>query len=106
MDELDLMLSIAKNGLGPLTEPLRFRLRAVVECPCEEHWDEAQGILLSWSPMVTLWQAVIAVDPSFPRTGKVTDAVGELVLDWQRVPDSDLLLRAICYGVTLEQRGD
>jgi hypothetical protein len=103
-------LNAASNMLGPLPGEVRARLMAAIANPCEETWDDAHTIILSWPERgmgVTLWQAVIAVDPSFPRTGPVTrwaDDNSELgghsepVSGWERIPDAELILAAINYA--------
>jgi hypothetical protein len=58
----------AGTAFGPLSLGTRRSLRAELECPCEDHWDTAAHCVVN-SRGQTLWQAVIAVDPSFPANG-------------------------------------
>ena len=75
------------------------RLRAVVMDPSQKTWGDAhcitvRGNLLSTGQAIgniTLWQAVLEIDPAFPRSKPAGES-------WPRVPTSDLLRRAI--GVT------
>lgn len=77
------------NAFGALSDEVRARLRAVLTRPTQASWDAAHCIILTWAPRhYTLWQAVIAVDPTFPRS-KPCDA------PWPRIPDSFTIARAI-----------
>ncbi len=81
------------NIFGNLAPDLRRRLEAVIENPNHETWDNAYSICISG--FTTLWQAVIAIDPTFPRTGPVEDRAGHRLKGWERVPDQLTLYRAL-----------
>jgi len=88
-------LDLAAGMLGkPLTEDARGRVLAVVADPGQETWADAHGIILAPFPGfgLTLWQAVLAVDPSFPDRGPATGQ------PWPRIPTTDLLEQAINYA--------
>lgn len=89
-------LDQATNMFGHLTGEVRERLVAVLANPTQETWGNAYSIILNQGTWTTLWQAVLAVDPTFPRTGP---ALGE---PWPRVPDYDTICRALQYAVTEE----
>jgi hypothetical protein len=92
-------LDMAANMLGkPLTEDTRARLAAVLADPSQETWEDAHGIVIAPHPGfgLTLWQAVLAVDPSFPRTGP-SYTTGRWV-GWDRIPTTALLEQAINYA--------
>lgn len=91
-------LDQARNIFGPIAPDIRQRLLQVAFCPCEEHWDDASGIILNgWT---TLWQAVVAVDPTFPRTGPTSTLHGHNdISGWPRVPDRDLIIAAVRKAV-------
>jgi len=92
-------LDLASSMLGPLTEDSRARLLAVVENPTRDNWEDAHRIILRGDgPMLTLWQAVIAVDPTFPRRGTLTDQHGKVIEDWHTIPDRETLRQAIAYA--------
>ena len=97
---IDLELGLASNMLGQITGEVRLRLKAVVENPTEENWDDTHGIILNKRSMRcgTLWQAVLAVDPTFPQVGPTTDEKGRRLSGWRRVPDRALLIRAIKFA--------
>lgn len=96
--EIEQELDMARNMLGRLRPKERTRLRAVVYHPTEETWEDAHSIIVGADGHTTLWQAVIAVDPTFPREGPAIDARGRLVGRWKRIPSQDLLLEALKYA--------
>lgn len=53
------------NFSGPLSPEIKRRLRAVLADSNERPWNDTFAILLK--PYMTLWRAVLDVDPSFPR---------------------------------------
>lgn len=99
----------AENLFGKLDDCCRARLEAVIADPTEQTWDEAHSLIVSLQrPSLigtTLWQAVIAVDPSFPHRGPNVDGQGHRIGSWARVPDRDVLLRALRWAVSEEPDG-
>lgn len=98
-------LDLARDGFGnPLDPGIRRKLVALLENPCQETWDEAHGIILCphGGFGTTVWKAVLAVDPTFPVTGKAWRRLGNgervVTAPWPRIPDLDLLLRALRYA--------
>lgn len=103
-------LNLAENFWGPLDGEIRARLKAVLERPSEETWEDAHSIILQADGTgfgLTLWQAVIAVDPSFTRTKPCAtagsgrfrpkfDAAGA----WPEIPTSDLIDKALRYALS------
>lgn len=83
------ILNDCKNLWGRLEGDSLKRLRDVLANPTQETWEEAFTLIISINDgWVTLWQAVLAVDPTFPQ-GKGPDGL------WPRVPDSLTIARAI-----------
>lgn len=101
-------LNLASNMWGPIGGELRARLVAAIERPGEETWDDAYTVILDRGSWLTLWQAVIAVDPSFAAvSGPVTQWVednsrlgghSEPVAGWERTPDAETIIQAIGYA--------
>jgi hypothetical protein len=78
---------------GPLKPEVLVRLEAFFANPCDETWNDASTILLTTSPrMLTFWQAVRAVDPSYPFMKRGPN--------WPRVPDFFTARRALEYART------
>jgi hypothetical protein len=81
----------AANLFGPIGPDQKKRILRYLEKPTEKGWDNIQCIVISeqagFTRPRTVWQAVIAVDPTFPRSkeGKT----------WERIPDPFTVARAI-----------
>jgi hypothetical protein len=99
-------LDLATNFFGRLAPEYRKMLRAVVENPTQETWEHAYTIILSKDVGMglTLWQAVIAVDPSFPKVGPASTykwgRTGKTVKrgKWKKIPTRETLIAAIKYA--------
>jgi hypothetical protein len=81
-------LAECRNVFGGLKGDVRTRLLAVLNNPCQQTWDDAHTIIMTGAKMTTLWQAVIAVAPTFPRSKGIDEP-------WPVVPDQFTLCRAI-----------
>jgi hypothetical protein len=92
----------ATNIFGPLSAAVRARVLALVANPGPDTWDDACTIILNSGPGtgfgITLWQAVMQVDPDCPRSG-VPYRLGETQTPTQRwdgyTPDPMTVLSAI-----------
>ena len=85
------------NKRNALSNALRGELFDALEAADRD--PEVRVIILRGAgKWLTLWQAILAVDPTFPNTGKVTDQAGRVVEDWRRFPDSVLIARAIRHA--------
>lgn len=100
--DIERELARSVNLWGRLTAPIKTRLRAAVYQPTEETWNNAYSIIVGSDGWMTLWQAVIAVDPTFPRSGPATDARGRQVERWEKVPSQETLIRALRYATKEE----
>ena len=87
-----------RNMLGrPLSAESIKRIKRFLADPTAENWDDIHGIIISpgKGEVITIWNAVLALDPTFPRTGRATDLKGNVVKEWERVPTPLEVLRAI-----------
>jgi len=92
---IELELDLAKNAFGePLTDFYKGAIRQYLDNPTLDNWDIIHGIIID-KHFTTLWQAVIAVDTKFPRTGRGTDVKGTIVKEWSRIPSPDIVRRAL-----------
>lgn len=91
-------LDFATNLFGKMKSPERSRLMALINNPNQQTWDDAHGIILNRQNWMTLWQAILAIDPTFPTRGQAKDDRGRVVEKWPRVPTSDLVIRALKYA--------
>jgi hypothetical protein len=89
---VDALFKGLDNGIGLiLIQPdIKARLRRALLAPTRENWLDAYGIVLRRRALhgawLTMLEAVIAVDPTFPHTQP----------DWTtRVPDQLLIARAL-----------
>jgi len=96
--DIEIELDLARTMWGELHPKYRTLLRALLYHPTEETWDNAHNIILNPRGMLTLWQAVIAIDPSFPKVGPSHDSRGRIVERWRRIPSQALLLAALQYA--------
>jgi len=79
------------NLLGPqLGEGVKTRLQELLANPCQETWESAHPIIITASG-TTMWQAVMAVDPDFPRSKSWEEP-------WPKIPDQLTLYRAIRHA--------
>lgn len=83
------------NLFGPIKPEIRQRLDACLENPTEKTWEEAYSIIINGDHMISLWQAVVAADQTFPMTGPVETLEGKRLEGWKRVPDKVTLVRAL-----------
>ncbi len=94
----DIDLRLATDALGwPISEGARGRLLAYMAAPGREGWEAIHSIMLG--PETSVWSAVLAMDPSFPRTGPRRDCRGRIRgPGWRRFPTPAQLAQAIGYA--------
>lgn len=73
---------------GPLVPEAIRRLEAFFNRPSKDSWNTAYRIIIVGHPMTTLWQAVCAVDPKFPKRRPTFD-------NWPAIPDLFTARRAL-----------
>jgi hypothetical protein len=93
-------MNLARNMFGALSPRLRARIIHFIQNPCFETWDDISSIIINWASAeaCTIWQAVICVDPTFPRSGRVTDQKGKMVREWERIPTVETLKKALEFA--------
>jgi len=81
----------------PLSPSYKKRIRRFLANPTTDTWDDIQGIIIRPSPGlgVSIWEAVLEIDPTFPRRGRATDMDGHIIEDWKRIPTPLQVLQAI-----------
>lgn len=89
-------LNNATNILGKLSPQVQARIQAYLENPTTDGWQDISGIIVNHASIRhgTIWQAIRAVDPTFPNEGRTTGQ-GEVTKEWTRIPDAMLVARAI-----------
>lgn len=79
-----------RDPYGPLSNPRRALLEQLLRAPDQQLWDRARGLIIRPIPLVTLENAVKAVQKQ---------------VDIMKSPDPFTLYRALRYAVDYETRG-
>lgn len=94
--QFEALLERCSTGMDrPLPPDCRARILRLYANPTAETWDHAFCINIA-PGMTTLWQAVIAIDPSFPRSSGSTRASAEK--RWPQVPTREQIVAAIKHA--------
>ena len=101
MKNLDKLLDGGCSMLGKITPEYRKKIERYFQRPTVKNWREINGIIINWdNPFChTIWQAWIAVDPTAPRSGEVTDYEGNIVEPWAKIPDVFTLRKALEFAI-------
>ena len=94
--------------LGRLDDDMRERLEGLYAAPTPTKWNDCHGIILAPSPGfgVSLWQALINVDPqNTPKVGP-TFALGQEEPNWEWSPTRQAIHRAISNAARLTEEQD
>lgn len=73
------------------------RVQAYLNEPTADRWDDISGILVDGHS--TIWQLLIELDSTFPKSGRTKDVMHKVVEEWERIPTPLEVLRAIKQGV-------
>lgn len=96
---IEIELDLARTCFGQLTDTQRMWLQAFYYFPSDETWDECCNLTIQpYGMLNTVWQAVCAVDPTFPTRGPAVDAYGNRVELWPRIPTPDLFRNALVFA--------
>lgn len=87
------------NLFGALSPEVRARLFNVVDKPSQDTWNDAHSIILTGSPVTTLWQALLA-HTDYDVTSGPAHAPGQTPGPWPKLPTSEQLLIAIRAELT------
>lgn len=89
------ILDECENMFGSLqTRPdIKNRIYNYLENPSFENWDDIHCIIIK--NFKTVWNAMIAYDPTFPKQGRATDSKGRVIREWQRIPSPFEVMKAI-----------
>lgn len=95
------VLAKCKNMFGETMLPeYQRKIKRFLKNPNTDTWDDIHGIIIEPEHMTTIWQAILTLDPTFPRTGRRTrfNGIGKedtLINDWERIPTPLQVLQAI-----------
>lgn len=88
-----LALEFGSNMNGKLSPEIKARLQAVIDHPNQITWNDTFSLILNHRGRVsTLWQAVLAVNPSFTRRKCCEE-------EWQQIPTQETIIKAINHAV-------
>lgn len=95
-----LELNLARNLFGPIKIEYRRKIIHYLNRPTTDGWSDIASIIINFNggPMeTTLWQGVCSADPSFPKTGRITNINDKIVKEWERIPSPKLVTKAMFY---------
>lgn len=90
------------NMFGPIDPNAKHRIRRFLIHPTSETWDRCYSLIIGGDGFTTFWQAVSAVNPSFPRSTRMDPDTFKAV--WEEIPDAFTAHRALKYARELERR--
>lgn len=84
------------NYAGRLPMHVKSALYNYLEFPTADNWDDIHGIIISTGINDTVWNAVLAIDKTFPsRVSASSDGTNV----WERIPTAELVQKAIANMV-------
>jgi hypothetical protein len=86
-------LEFTTNMLGKLKDEKKKEIMDYIKHPTYEGWEEIAHYLVT--PNKTLWQAVIAIDSTFPLRSRRTNDQGKILKDWDKIPTPEQIKDAI-----------
>lgn len=90
-------IEFAFNMFGSLDWPLKSALYNYLEFPTEEHWNEIYSTIISpRGKMTTIWQAVLEIDPTFPKRASHDEHDN---VQWEKIPSPIVVRKAIQNAV-------
>lgn len=87
-------LEKTENLYGELRKESANRIKAYVTAPTTDKWDDISSVIVN-SKMTTIWQAVLDIDSSFPKQGRVYNEKDEVIQEWKEIPTPLQVLSAI-----------
>ena len=96
---IELELDLATNLRGQLSGRARASILEFVRQPSQKGWETIHSIIIDRRSLLTVWQAVIAIDPTFPVVGPRTDSRdGSAPGAWPRIPTSQEIKKALVWA--------
>jgi len=89
--------SKSRNLFGELSDDIKTRLDRFFTTPNDETWDDVHGIIIGADGWTTFWQAVVAIDHTFPKKGPTYMNMIRSTR-WPKVPDFLTAIRALRWA--------
>lgn len=92
-------IEMSRNMFGNLKPLLKEALYNFYDFPSNETWNDIYGMVIGKGKVpTTMWQAVLAVDPTFPSSIPVDAWEGDDSVRWARIPDRELFVKALNFA--------
>lgn len=78
-----------------LKQEYKENILAYIESPNFLLWDEIHCYIISTGMTCTVWQNLLEVDPTFPRTGRSYGEQMRITKEWERIPSSEDMIEVI-----------
>lgn len=88
-------LAFATNAFGVIKPDIKRRIEKFINNPTVAGWDDIFCIIIKGERLITIWQAVIEMDNTFPKVGRCEDMKGNVVEDWRKIPTPQQVIKAI-----------
>jgi hypothetical protein len=95
-------IEFAQNPFGKLKQPLKEALYNYYEFPNNDNWNDIYGMVIATGRVATVWQAVLAIDPTFPRSIPADAWETEDAARWSRIPTRDEFVKALNYVTKIQ----
>jgi len=96
---IEIELDLARTCFGQLTDTQRVWLLTFYYFPSDDSWDECCNLTIQpYGLLNTVWQAVCAIDPTFPTRGPSEDTYGNRVELWPRIPTPEQFRNALMFA--------
>lgn len=89
-------IEFTTNYVGFLPSFMKSALYNYMAFPNVDNWNDIYCTVISTGEIATVWQAVIAVDPTFPQ---IIECDSDDNTRWSRIPEPELVSRAIAHAV-------
>lgn len=86
---------LCENFNGILKENTILRIQEYLENPNTDTCSDICSLIISTKPLKTIWQAIIEVDNTFPRHGRMCGVNNEIINEWERIPEPELVVKSI-----------
>jgi hypothetical protein len=92
-------IEMSRNMFGELKPLLKEALYNYYDFPSNDSWNDIYGMVIAKGRVSTVWQAVLAVDPTFPQSIPASAYQIEEPIIWTRIPDRELFVKALNFAL-------